>query len=337
MEQDIRFFIAVASQAGQEEGMATKKIPKSRVEVKEITGSKMVKEIKSALRTPRKKTILVTGATGHQGNAVARALASEGWRVRALVRDPLKPTARMLAIRGIELLKGDLRDRASIDKALTGVYGVFGVFTWAEKGVEGEIRQGKALANAAKAARIKHFVYSSAGGADRETGVPGFDSKGAIERHIRKIGLAATIFRPPFFMYNFEAPNLQKSIMAGAFTLALKPDRPVQMLAVEDLAAFVNLAFKKPEEYIGKAIDLAGDELTMTQTAEAFSRAIGMPVRFVEQPIKEVRRFNKDIARMFEWLNENRGHADIPALRSLHPGLLTLETWLRRAGWARAA
>ncbi len=320
--------------------MVARKINKNAKKVKRVTGAaKTVKSAKSVPRTPKEKIILVTGATGHQGGAVARTLSAEGegWRVRALVRDPLKPAARMLAIRGIDLVKGDLKDRSSLDKALKGVYGVFGVFTWAEKGVEGEIRQGKALANAALAARIKHFVYSSAGGADRKTGVPGFDSKWEIEQHIRKIGLPATIFRPPFFMYNFEAPTIQKSIMDGTLTIALKADRPVQMLAVEDLGVFVSLAFKKPEEYIGKAIDLAGDELTMAQTVDIFSRAMGKPVRFIEQPIKEVRRFNKDIARMFEWLNENPSHADIPALRSLHPGLITLETWLRRAGWARAA
>lgn len=295
------------------------------------------RRMESVPRAPREKIILVTGATGNQGNAVARALAAEGWRVRALVRDPLKQGARMLAIRGIDLVKGDLTKRASIDKALKGVYGVFGVFTWAEKGVKGEIRQGKALAEAAKAARIKHFVYSSAGGADRKTGVPAFDSKWEIEQYIRKIGLPSTIFRPAFFMYNFEAPGIQKNIMEGTLSLALKPDRLVQMIAVEDFAAFVALAFKKPEEYIGKAIDLAGDELTMTQAAEAFSRAMGKPVRFNERSIREVRRFNKDIARMFEWLNENRDRADIAALRSLRPGLMTLDTWLRRTGWARAA
>jgi uncharacterized protein YbjT (DUF2867 family) len=321
--------------------MAMRKIKKTAGKTMRVRPATAVKRtMKSTTdvpRAPREKIILVTGAMGHQGNAVARTLAAEGWRVRALVRDPLKQAARMLAIRGIDLVKGDLTDRASIDKALKGAYGVFGVFTWAAKGVKGEIRQGKALADAAKAARIKHFVYSSAVGADRKTGVPGFDGKWEIEQHIRKIGLPATIFRPAFFMYNFEAADIQKNIMEGVFTLALKADRPVQMLAVEDLAIFVNLAFKKPEEYIGKAIDLAGVELTMTEAAEAFSRAVGKPVRFIEQSIAEVRRFNKDMARMFEWLNENRGHADIPALRSLHPGLMTLDTWLRWAGWARAA
>jgi uncharacterized protein YbjT (DUF2867 family) len=284
------------------------------------------------------KIILVTGATGRQGGAVTLKLVTEGWPVRAFVRDPDKPASRTLAWKGVELVKGDLNDRSSIDQAMKGVYGVFGVVAWREAGIESEVRQGKNLADAAKAAGVRHFIYSSVGGADRSTGIPHFDSKWKIEEHIRGIGLPATIFRPAFMMYNFNTPDMHASIDKGSFTMALKPDRALQMLSAEDLTVFVNLTFENPAGYLGKAIELAGDELTMPQAAEIFSRVLGRPVRFIEQSIEKVRSASREAALMMEWFNLHGYRADIRALRTLHPGLMTLETWLRKtAGWTKAA
>ncbi len=138
--------------------------------------------------TQQNKTILVTGATGQQGGAVVRSLSTRGWKIRALVRDPAKPAAQQLAKNNIELIKGDLFTPASLDEALKGVYGVFSVQTPAD-GVGGEIIQGKFLADAAQKAQVQHFVYSSVGGAERESGIPHFESKWQVEKHIRAIGL----------------------------------------------------------------------------------------------------------------------------------------------------
>jgi uncharacterized protein YbjT (DUF2867 family) len=284
------------------------------------------------------KIILVTGATGRQGGAVTLKLVTEGWPVRAVVRDPAKPASRALAWKGVELVRGDLNDRSSLDRALKGVYGAFGVIAWREGGIESEIRQGKNLADAAKAAGVRHFIYSSVGGADRSTGIPHFDSKRQIEEYIRGVGLPATIFRPVFMMYNFNAPDMHALIDKGSFTMALKPNRALQMLSAEDLAVFVNLAFENPADYLGKAIELAGDELTMPQAAEVFSRVLGRPIRFIEQPIGRVRSASREAALMMEWFDLHGYRADIRALRTLHPGLMTLETWLREtAGWVKAA
>lgn len=283
------------------------------------------------------KLILVAGATGNQGGAVAHSLLSSGWTVRAITRDPSKSAARALTEKGVQVVKGDLDDRASVVQALKGVYGVFSVQTFMEQGTAGEIRQGKALADAAKAAGIEHFVYSSVAGAERNTGIPHFESKWEIEQYIRTLKLPATIIRPVFFMYNFTLPlfNLQQSILGGTLSLAIRPDKSLQMLAAEDLGAFVTMAFKKPEDFKGKAIELAGDEMTMPQAAEVFSRVIGRPVRFVEMPIEQVRSFSEDLALMFQWINENGFQGDIPALRNLHPKLMALEAWLRKTGWGK--
>ncbi len=284
------------------------------------------------------KIVLVTGATGSQGGAVARSLLASGWSVRAITRDPSKPAARALAEKGVQVVRGDLDDRASVDQALKGVYGVFSVQAFMEQGTAGEIRQGKTLADVAKATGIEHLVYSSVAGAERNTGIPHFESKWEIEQYIRTLELAATIFRPVFFMYNFNSPlfNLQQSILGGTLSLAIRPDKSLQMLAAEDLGTFVAMAFEKPNNFTGKAIELAGDEMTMVQASEIFSRVMGRPVRFVEMSIEQVRSFSEDLALMFQWFNEKGFQADIPALRGLHPQLMTLETWLRKTGWGKA-
>lgn len=284
------------------------------------------------------KVILVTGATGNQGGAVASQLVASGWRVRALIRDPDKPVSRSLVWKGIELIEGDLDNPLSVGRALRGAYGVFCVLSWSEGGIEKEIRQGKNIADTAKASGVKHFIYSSVGGAERSTGIPHFDSKWQIERYVHGLGLPATVFRPVFMMYNFKGPEMQSSILKGTLTMALKPDRPLQMLAADDMGIFVNLAFENPSDYVGKSIELAGDELTMPQAAEVFTRVLGRPVRFAEQPIEQVIRINRESAIVMEWLNRYGYRADIKALRILHPGLMTFETWLRTAaGWAKAA
>jgi len=275
------------------------------------------------------KLIVVTGATGRQGGATARHLLAQGWRVRALVRDPNKPAAQELAAEGAELTQGDLDVRASLDRALSDAYGVFSVQTFmGPEGPVGELRQGKDLADAAKAAGIRHFVYSSVGGADRKSGLAHFESKWQIEEHICSIGLPATILRPVFFMENLRSPWMGPR--DGVLTVALNPSTALQMIASDDIGAFAALAFARPQEFIGKALEIAGDSLTMPQVADAFTQASGQPVRFVEQPLGQVRSFNAEMGDMMAWLNDHGYAADIPALRKLHPGLLTFETWLRK-------
>ncbi len=284
------------------------------------------------------KVILVTGATGNQGGAVATQLVSLGWPVRALVRDADKPASRVLTWKGIELIEGDLDDPLSVGRALRGAYGVFCVLSWREEGIEKEIEQGRNIVDTAKAYGVKHFIYSSVGGAERSTGIPHFDSKWQIERYLYGSGLPSTVFRPVYMMYNFNSPETRSSILKGALTMNIKPDRPLQMIAAEDLAVFVGLAFENPSDFMGKAIELAADELTMPQAAEVFSRVIGRPVRFIERPISEAYRVSKESALMMEWFNRHGYRADIRTLRVLHPGMMTLETWLRKAGeWAKAA
>ena len=284
--------------------------------------------------TQQNRTILVTGATGRQGGAVARTLMTHGWKVRALVRDPSTPAAQQLAKNTIELIKGDLFTTASLEEALRGVYGVFSVQTSdAEHGIGGEIIQGKLLVDAAHRAQIQHFVYSSVGGAERESGIPHFESKWQIEKHIRALGLPATIIRPVFFMDNFTSYFGEPIKQQNKLILPLHQDTRLQLIATEDIGSFAALAFEQPTGFLGKALEIAGDELSMTELAETFSRVMKRTIEFVELPMEQMIQGDPEIALMFEWFNTHGYQAVLPALRALHPALLTLETWLRQKGW----
>ena len=188
-----------------------------------------------------KPVILVTGATGNQGGAVAHHLLQHGFGVSALVRDKTKPATLALKQAGATVVEGDLDDRASLDRAVQGVDGVFSVQGSLE-GAEVEIRQGTSLANAALAAKIKHFVYSSVGSAERKTGIPHFDSKFQIEEHIRAIGLPHTILRPVFFLYNYNW--LRPMIESGQIFQPLSPDLKLQQLSEEDYGEMVAQVFE---------------------------------------------------------------------------------------------
>ena len=131
------------------------------------------------------RTILITGVTGHQGGAVARALQSSGFRLRGLTRKPESQQAATLARDGVDVVKGDLDDEATLRRALTGAWGVFGVQTALEAGVEREEAQGKRLATLAREAGVEHYVYTSVGSAQTRTGIPHFDNKWRIEDTVR--------------------------------------------------------------------------------------------------------------------------------------------------------
>jgi uncharacterized protein YbjT (DUF2867 family) len=281
--------------------------------------------------------ILVTGATGQQGGAVARHLLKDGWKVRAIVRDPNKPAAQALAKQGADLAKGDLNDRASIDGSLQGVYGVFSFqnFWLPDVGKAGELRQGKNVADAANAAGVKHFVYSSVGAAHRGMGQEHFASKWDIEQHIHKLGLPYTIIRPVAFMENYNWTRSQ--ILNGTFTgWGLAPDKTLQLVAVDDIGAFVALAFAKPTEFLGKTIELAGDELTEAQIAATFAKVIGRSVKLESPKMAEGQQPTPEQIAMFQFFNGQGYDADIPALRKMYPPLKTLERNLRENGWENA-
>jgi uncharacterized protein YbjT (DUF2867 family) len=279
------------------------------------------------------KPILVTGATGQQGGAVARALLAKGQQVRVMTRHPEK--AASLAKAGAEVVQGDLTNRAILQMALRGVHGVFAMSTWVEEGMEAEVRQGTMLADAAKQAGITHYVYTSVGSAHRNTGIPHFDSKWKVEQHIRQIGLPATILRPVWFMENFT--TFAKPSAEGVIMLPMKPARKLAMVALKDIGEFGAAAFLRPNDFLGQAIDLAGDELTMPETAAQLTHAMGRPIRFQEFPMEQAEAaMGHDLTTMFRWFNEVGYAIDLPALKQkFQMPLTTFAEWIKTIDWTK--
>jgi len=279
------------------------------------------------------KPILITGATGLQGGAVFRSLRSKGFPVRAMTREPEKREARDLAGSGVEVVRGDLDDPASLMRALEGVYGAYSV-QYARHGVEMEVRQGINLADAAKKSQISHFIYSSVGAADQNTGIPHFESKAKIEQHVRDTGLPFTIVRPVFFMENWLA--MRGQIELHTLAQPLTPDTRLQMVAVDDIGECVSTAFEQPHKSQGRTIELAGDELSMTELAEAFSRITGKDVHYMQVPWSQFSaQAGPEITMMYHWFQDVGYHADIAALRQELPSLVSFDRWLKMA-WKKA-
>ena len=281
------------------------------------------------------RSILVCGATGSQGGAVARSLLDRGFRIRALTRDTQKPEAEALAKQGAEVVQGDMDDRSSVDRALEAAHGVFSVQNFWETGYDREVRQGKTVADAAKAAGVEHFLYSSVGSAHRRTGIAHFDSKWEVEEHLRGLGLPYTVLRPVFFMQNWEM--MREPILGGTLPQPLDPGKPFQQVAVEDIGTFVAMAFEHPEEWIGREVELAGDERTMPEIAETFGRVIGREVSYYQVPWDRFEeQMGEEYAVMYRWFDDVGYEADVEALRREHPGLIDFEGYLRGHGWEGA-
>jgi len=285
------------------------------------------------------KTILVCGALGNQGGAVVTRLLEKGWKVRGLTRSPESPAALALEKKGVELAKGDLDDPASLDAALKGAYGVFSVQDGSNSG-EREVTQGMKIADAAKRAGIEHFVYTSVAVADRNTGINIWERKWEIEKHIRKLGIPATIFRPVSFYENYYINIFHLGILMGWLTSPVKKDRPYQMIATCDIGGFVQLAFERPQEFIGMELEIAGSAQTNLEKAETFSRVTKRNVRFIHIPIwLTYLQLGKDVTKSFQWLNTNGYKADVQELCRRYPELKlkSLEQWLYDEGWDKHA
>jgi uncharacterized protein YbjT (DUF2867 family) len=197
------------------------------------------------------------------------------------------------------------------------------------------VRQGKTVADAAKAAGAEHFVYSSVGSAHRRTGIAHFDSKWEVEEHVRGLGLPHTVLRPVFFMQNWEM--MREPILGGTLLQPLDPGKPFQQVAVEDIGAFAAMAFEHPEEWIGREVELAGDERTMPEIAETFGRVIGREVSYYQVPWDRFEeQMGEEYAVMYRWFNDVGYEADVEALRREHPGLIDFERYLRGHGWEGA-
>jgi len=283
----------------------------------------------------QKDIILVTGATGNQGGAVARHLLKSGYKVKAMTRNPQSEKAGMFKALGAEIVQGDYDDPASLERALTGVWGAFAVQNTWEAGVAREEEQGKRFAEIARSKGVYHFVYNSVGSAHRSTGIPHFENKWRIEQTVRGLKFPSyTILRPVFFMDNFVSPSFLPGLLEGKLRVGLRPETALQMIAVDDIGKFGFLAFSRHEEMKGVELDIAGDRHTMPETAKLLGLALGRQIDFEETPKEEVRKWSADYAVMLEWFDSVGYNVDIPALAKKYDvRLTTLADWASRVNW----
>ena len=282
-------------------------------------------------------TILVLGATGQQGGSVARALRADGWSVRALVRNPDTADAHALADLGCTLAVGDQADRASIDRAIAGAYGVFSVQPSSGQSNasitdEDEIGYAMTVAAAAQAAGVRHFVQTSVIAAGRgSTGLAHFDSKAVIEERLGSMSMPITIVRPATFMELLMLPGM--GLDRGVMTFLMRSDQQMQFIAVLDIGRIVTAVFADPDHFSGNTISIASDAVAGDQLATALSRAAGQSITYERFP-ESVLAENVVLSGAAALIDDGRlaGDADITALRKLVPELYNFDTWLAGPG-----
>jgi uncharacterized protein YbjT (DUF2867 family) len=281
-------------------------------------------------------TFAVAGATGRLGRPLAERLLARGHRVRLLSRRPEEHEWTGHEWRGAaEPVHGDFDDPASLRTAFDGVDAVFGTGTAHRAGPAGEARHGIALAEAAHAAGVPHLVFVSGAGAERPTSVPVFESKRAVEERIGQLRLAATVLAPVYFMENAFNPWNLAALSAGRFPLPLSGHRVLQQVAIEDIASLAVLALERPEEFAGRRIELASDDLTGVEAAAAVSRATARRFEFEELARATLA---PPLRILFDWLDHEGTSVDIAALRRDHPEVSwhSFEDWAATQEWPAA-
>ncbi|CAM5383861.1 NmrA/HSCARG family protein [Mycolicibacterium aubagnense] len=281
--------------------------------------------------TNDKPPILVFGATGRQGGAVARALRQAQWPVRALVRDTAAPKSIALRDAGVELVQGSFEDMEAIRVAMKGVHGVFSVLP-GHLAQEEEVRAGISIADIAVERGVRHFVYSSGASAgDKPTGVPRFDAKPRIEAHVRSLPIIATIIRPMIFMEMLVGPGF--GLEQGRYTFFLRPDQAMQLIALDDIGKFVAAVFADRSRFGGETLKIAGDTVTGSDLEAIFTQTAGRPIayaRFSEETLMA----NPDLGHMAASLETGplADHVDLNAMRQINPEIIPFRSWLSANG-----
>jgi uncharacterized protein YbjT (DUF2867 family) len=282
----------------------------------------------------QKLAVVVTGATGKQGGAVVKTLLERGHEVRAVTRSTDSPKARELANAGVRVVRASLEDTAALTKALEGATSLFAMTTPFEGGTQAETLQGTSAADAAKAAGA-HLVFTSVGSANRQTGVPHFDSKYEVEKHVAKIGVRATVLGPVYFMENLYFGKQQ--LAKGIYASSLSPAKRLAQVAVADIGAVAVRVLEDASRFVGKRFDLASDELTGNDVVAVLSRVTGRPFTYFQIPLDVIRqRMGEDGAKMSEWLDRVGYTVDGAALRREFPDVAfhDFESWAKTQDWS---
>ena len=277
------------------------------------------------------RKVLVSGATGQQGGAVVQALLKDGHKVVGITRNIESQKAKSLTEQGVQMVSVDFTDMNALVEIMRNVDTVFSMTTPFEAGLDMEIEQGKTMANAAEKADVGHFIFNSVGDADRATGIPHFDSKYEVEKHIATLNLNYTIVGPAYFMDNLMLFNMD-GLKEGVLRMAMPADRKLQQIAVEDIGKFVGIVVNERENVFGKRINISGDELTGEEAATVLSRVTGKEIRYEGFSPDVIREQTEDLAIMYEWFISDGYTADVESMKPY--GFLSFEEWVDEQNWS---
>ena len=281
--------------------------------------------------------VLVVGATGTQGGAVARRLLDDDhdFEVYGLTRDPASRAARRLAERGVRIVRGTLWEPSTLVSAMEQVDAVYGMTDFWEAGYDGEITQGINLANAAADAGVDRLVIGSVAGAGERPDVPMIETKARIERHVNRLGLQATVVRPGYFVQNFALRR--EDVLDGTLALPLAPGRSLPIADTFDIGRLVVRALLEPDTFEGERVTLVGERLTLADMADTFERVLGRDVEPVHVPIDVARAEVGDgYADLFEWYNATTREGSVRDLERTYDFVPTsLSEYLLDTDWVR--
>lgn len=280
--------------------------------------------------TTDERLVVVCGATGRQGGAVARSLIGHGWRVRGLTRKPKQSKAHDLVAAGAEMIAADMEDPGSLRAAFEGAYGVFSVQNGILSGFDREILQGRNVADAAKQAGVSHLVYASAGTGESGTGIASWEAKLEVERHMRRLDLPFTSLRPRALMELMTDRSFYPAVGTWRIWPRLSgEDRPIAWLAVEDVGHVTAVVFDDPRSHLGRTLDLAGDVKSLAECRSLYREVMGDDPRTFPMPMWLFDRFTRhDVTDMWRWLRDGRVALETEPTLRLHPGALTVHDWL---------
>jgi uncharacterized protein YbjT (DUF2867 family) len=304
------------------------------------------------------KIIAVVGATGAQGKGLVNAILNDrngGFKVRAITRNAGSEKAKELAKLGVEVVEADVEDKASIVTAFKGAYGAFCLtFFWEHFSPEKENLHAKNMAEAASEAGVKHVIWSTLEDTrkwiplddDRmptlhgKYKVPHFDAKGESNVYFEKSGVPYTLLNTSFYWDNFIYFGLgpQKGPDGRLGITFPMGDKKLPGIASKDIGKCAYGIFKAGNEFQGKTVSIAGEHLTGSQMASAFSKHLGVEVVYNDVPASVYRSFGfpgaDDMGNMFQFKADFEaefcGARDINATKKLNPELLNFDSWLQQ-------
>jgi uncharacterized protein YbjT (DUF2867 family) len=287
--------------------------------------------------------VLLIGVTGGTGANVVKGFLEQGVNnLRAITRkiDLSRPSLLKMSNAGVELVEANLDDEDSLSPAFADISAVYCHATTADaaKPDPREVERAKRVAQVAKQANIKHFVYNSAGGADRKSGISHIEQKYKVEQVLKEAGLPTTMLRACLFMEEFWKQYTRPSILKGVFPFSIQPDKRIHLVTTKDMGRVAAYVIKNPSKYIGQEIELAGDVLTPKQMASEFSKVQGMTIVHKEvAPWIFLLLLRKDLFNLIQWYRHQGYQADVQRLRAEFPGLLTtFGEFLEETNWANS-